>query len=110
MWKRVAFVLPTLLLFLWPTSVWADVHDPGQGTVHVGGKSGPVTTQGTAGFNPTGTTAAADSRTQSSGPGPAQGSSGTPGSSGDTTFRQIPYNAVPSLDISIRQAATLLEG
>jgi len=107
MWKRVAFVLPTLLLLLWPTSVWADVHDPGQGTVHVGGKSGPVTTQGTAGFNPTGTTAAADSRSQSSGPGPAQGSSGTPGSSSDITFRQIPYNAVPGGGFWVDQNGTI---
>ncbi len=105
---RVLILLSVVGLVLWPTSASADAVYPGQGTVHVGATtSGPVTTQGTASFNSSGTGAAAGSRTDVPAAAPVDGSAGAPGSSSDITFRQIPFNAVPSGGVWVDQSGTI---
>ncbi len=105
---RVLVLLSVIALVLWPTAASADAVYPGQGTVHVGPTtSGPVTTQGTASFNSAGTGAVADSRTHVPGNAPVTGTSGAGGSGPDITFRQIPYNAVPSGGVWVDQAGTI---
>jgi hypothetical protein len=93
--RKVLFVLPILVFALWPASALADVADPGQVTKSVGPKtSGPVTTQGSAGFDATGTGAAAGSHTDVPAPAPVAGVLGATGTS-DVIYRPIPYNALP---------------
>jgi hypothetical protein len=106
--KRVLFVLPVVMLGLWPATARADVIDPSQVTKTVGPKtSGPVTTQGSANFNPTGTGAAASSHAGAPTNAPVAGSPGVSGSSSDITFRKIPFNAVPSGGVWVDQAGTI---
>lgn len=108
MLKRVLFVLPVVMLGLWPATARADVVDPSQVTKTVGPKtSGPVTSQGSASFNPVGTGAAANSHADAAADAPRAGSPGAGGSSSDITFRQIPFNAVPSGGIWVDQSGTI---
>jgi hypothetical protein len=106
--KRLLFVLSVVVFGLWPGSALADVIDPGQVTKNVGpSTSGPVTTQGTASFNPAGTGAAASSHAGSSGGNSAAGSPGGPGGSSDITSRPVPFNAVPSGGVWVDQSGTI---
>ena len=106
--KRLLFVLPVVVFGLWPASALADVVDPGQVTKNVGlSTSGPVTTQGTASFNPSGMGAAANSHADAQAGSVAAGSAGAPGGSSDITFRQIPYNAVPKGGFWVDQSGTI---
>jgi hypothetical protein len=106
--KRFLFLLPVVVLGLWPASALADVVDPGQVTKNVGpATAGPVTTQGTASFSPSGTGAAAGSHADAQANPGVTGSPGAPGASSDITFRQIPFNAVPSGGVWVDQAGTI---
>ncbi len=105
--KRVVPVAFSLAFLLWPMSVWADVDDPDQGTVHVGTTSGPLVAQGSASFNPTGTAAAASSHADASANAHVAGLPGVADSSSDIMFRQIPYNAVPSGGVWVDQSGTI---
>ena len=108
MMKRLLFVLPVAVLGLWPASALADVVDPGQVTKNVGpSTSGPVTTQGTASFNPSGMGAAASSHADTQARSVDAGSADAPGGSSDITFRQIPFNAVPSGGVWVDQSGTI---
>jgi len=75
-------------LIVLPTAAIAEVDDPNNNTVQVGPVSnGPVVSQGSAGYDPNGITAAAS--TQPSG-------SGTTSTGPTYTYRPVPHNSVPA--------------
>lgn len=75
-----------------PVGARAELPDPGKNTVNVGPMaSGGVVSQGSAGYDPSGTKAAVVSQNDQSG-GP-QATAGGGGS--DYTYRPLPYNQVP---------------
>ncbi len=71
-----------------PMRAIAEVNDPNNNTVSVGPvSSGPVVSQGSAGYNPNGITAAASTKPSGS---------GTVSSGPNYTYRPVPYNSVPA--------------
>jgi len=88
--RRWFAILPALaLLALTVSTAHAEPIDPGQGTVHIGPQtSGPLVTQGSAGYDPSGIQATAQSQGTGAAPPPYQGTDS------GYTYREIPYNAV----------------
>jgi hypothetical protein len=86
-----------------PAVAWAEASASSTANVDVGPMtSGPTVSHGSAGFNPTGTAAAASSGT-ATGLASAQAEQAGPGVS-DITFRQIPFNAIPQSGVWVDQA------
>src|SRR5713226_2683474 len=77
------------MVALWPIAAYAEAPGNDGGTVNVGPVSnGPVVSQGSAGYDPTGINATAATR--------PSGSGTTPNSLPDYTYRPVPYNSVPA--------------
>lgn len=80
-------LLTATLAAMSPGSVGAESWDPDHNTVNVGPvSSGPVVSQGSAGYDPKGITAAASTTPSASGPTPT---------APNYTYRPVPYNSVP---------------
>ncbi len=80
-------VLMTLIALVFPVGAMAEVNDPNNNTVSVGPvTNGPVVSQGSAGYDPKGITAAASTKPSGS------GAASTPP---NYTYRPVPYNSVP---------------
>jgi hypothetical protein len=90
---RAGLAMALALAALMPVTAAAEISggDNGQGTVQIGPQtSGPVVTQGVAGYNAGGIQASAGSQPVASSGGTVSGGSG-----GDYSWRPVPYNQVP---------------
>src|SRR5258708_15689125 len=90
LWRPARLSLAALaVVALWPIAAYAEAPGGDGGTVNVGPVSnGPVVSQGSAGYDPTGINATAATR--------PSGSGTTPNSLPDYTYRPVPYNSVPA--------------
>ena len=81
-----------MLAALLPLAAGAESWDPNHNTVNVGPVSnGPVVTQGSAGYDPNGITAAASTK--------PSGSATTTSTEPGYTYTPVPYNSVPGQNI-----------
>jgi hypothetical protein len=106
--RKAAILVPILAAFsLSPSPVWAERSGSDGTTTTVAPISaGPVVSDGSAGFDHSGTQASA--RSQGAEPSGSAGASATaPGTGSDITFRQIPFNAVPSGGVWVDQSGTI---
>ena len=90
LWRPARLSFAALaVVALWPIAAYAEAPGGDGGTVNVGPvSSGPVVSQGSAGYDPTGINATAATR--------PSGSGTTPNSLPDYTYRPVPYNSVPA--------------
>ena len=93
------------MIALNPTSVAAE-RSGSDGTTIGPILSGPVVSEGSAGFDAAGTSATAGSHAGATPPTPSAGSPGTAGTS-DVIYRQIPNDAVPGGGVWVDQSGTI---
>src|SRR5487761_1288749 len=90
LWPPARLPLAALaVVALWPIAANAEAPGNDGGTVNVGPVSnGPVVSQGSAGYDPSGINATAATR--------PTGSGTNPNSLPDYTYRPVPYNSIPA--------------
>lgn len=92
-------VLVAVTALACPIGAMAEVNDPNNNTVSVGPvSSGPVVSQGSAGYDPNGITAAASTKPSGS---------GTTSTAPTYTYRPVPYNSVPAACWTQNNGATV---
>src|SRR5258708_15890880 len=89
--RVLALLLALSASVLFSVGAHAELPDPGKNTVSVGPiASAGIVSQGVAAYDPAGTQASADSRTNPSGP-----TSAVTGGASDYTYRPLSFNQIP---------------